>query len=547
MKMLQKIAFLFIILIYITSALHAQNELCSLTSGLGNVTDRVKVIGNIPLETGMNGKARNIWDLQLFGQDVFIGFGNTTTNSGPIDLTSYNLGTRSFKFHGKNKNEAIEKFRIHNSELYIPASDPVAGDILKYSLNKNGIFEDRSFNPKLAHVRDIAFFENKRFLFGNSRCPIEKTSECNGLILEDISSGVIQTGVLSPLLEMAEPLNNSRWNWFFGYLIWNGTLILPNAMFTESYNPNLAIEDNLFFTYKNGGMSWSAYEPVSQRLKHEYFYPVNTDPNQQNPTGQKISLRPVSQIEFQGKLLYTLRSYSIFDDYYLKEYNNSRGFILKENLLEDASFVNLPSHEAVGEDLLIIENEVYVLANRRNAADEHTVFIYKSNAPSTDSESWEEVLFFESSNMARSFEFDGTYFYLGLGYNEGDSLAHSGNLLQISACNTEHCPQLGAPCDDLNPCTIQDQHNGFCDCIGIYNDLDANGICDYYETCNTDDLIVPSVPNDLVFYGADDINVEAFVPPYSDVFISASTSLTLLPTFEVSFLSVLNLQINPCE
>lgn len=546
MKVVQSLSLQFTILILTTIILKAQMGVCSLATDLGDVTERVKVIGNIPLETGMNGKARNIWDLQFFGDDIFMGFGNTTTNPGPIDLVSYNIQTQSFKYHGDNKNEAIEKFRVHNSDLYIPASDPVSGNVLKYSISNEGTFVEQSFNPLLAHVRDIAFFEDQRFLLGNSRCPSEKTPECNGLILEHITTGLIETGVLSPLLQLTGTLENSRWNWFFGYLIWNDELILPNAMFTESYMPNLILEDNLFFTYKDGDISWSAYEPENQRLKHEYFYPVNTDPNQSDLKGQKVTLRPVSQIEFQGKLLYTLRSYSIFEEYYLQEYNNSRGFILKEHLQEEANFVSLPEADAVGEDLLLIENEVYVLANKRISANEHIVYIYKSNNPTLDSGSWEELMFFESSNMARSFEFDGEYFYIGLGINEGDDVEQAGNLLQLSACDPMQCPQEGEPCDDLNPCTIQDQHNGFCECNGIFYDLDTNGICDYYEACNSDDIILPSVPSDLQFYGENDINVDAFVPPYSDVFISASNSLTLLPTFEVSILSELDLQINPC-
>jgi hypothetical protein len=41
----------------------------------------------------------------------------------------------------------------------------------------------------------------------------------------------------------------------------------------------------------------------------------------------------------------------------------------------------------------------------------------------------------------------------------------------------------GSPCDDGNDCTINDQYDAFCNCLGTYQDSDEDGVCDGQDLC----------------------------------------------------------------
>ena len=45
------------------------------------------------------------------------------------------------------------------------------------------------------------------------------------------------------------------------------------------------------------------------------------------------------------------------------------------------------------------------------------------------------------------------------------------------------CDVPGTPCDDRDPCTINDVFDDNCDCVGTYQDSDADGLCDATDNC----------------------------------------------------------------
>lgn len=62
-------------------------------------------------------------------------------------------------------------------------------------------------------------------------------------------------------------------------------------------------------------------------------------------------------------------------------------------------------------------------------------------------------------------------------------------------CSThDNCPnapgQIGSPCDDGNPCTINDVLNASCQCVGTFQDTDGDGVCDANDSC-------PAVPGQI--------------------------------------------------
>jgi len=55
----------------------------------------------------------------------------------------------------------------------------------------------------------------------------------------------------------------------------------------------------------------------------------------------------------------------------------------------------------------------------------------------------------------------------------------------------------GASCDDGNPCTASDAFNANCDCVGVFQDADFDGICDTDDICpNLDDQLIGTGCND---------------------------------------------------
>ncbi|MEM7105032.1 MAG: fibrobacter succinogenes major paralogous domain-containing protein [Bacteroidota bacterium] len=70
----------------------------------------------------------------------------------------------------------------------------------------------------------------------------------------------------------------------------------------------------------------------------------------------------------------------------------------------------------------------------------------------------------------------------------------------------DDCPDA-MPCDDNDPCTIDDTFNENCDCIGTFEDADGDGVCDSLDACpNFDDNLIgtpcddndPCTTNDII-------------------------------------------------
>jgi hypothetical protein len=140
---------------------------------------------------------------------------------------------------------------------------------------------------------------------------------------------------------------------------------------------------------------------------------------------------PWHPVEFKKALVYPVRSYSYYNRNYHQEYMNSIGFYVKPALGVTPFSVVFPDGRSVGEDVLIIDNQLYAISNARVAKDKFIVYVYKTDDP-TVAENWQEVLHFRSTNKVRSFEYlDGT-FYFGLGQDYGDLIGKAGEILSFS-------------------------------------------------------------------------------------------------------------------
>jgi len=66
----------------------------------------------------------------------------------------------------------------------------------------------------------------------------------------------------------------------------------------------------------------------------------------------------------------------------------------------------------------------------------------------------------------------------------------------------------GKECDDNDLCTIDDQYNASCECLGIFEDTDSDGVCDAEDLC-------PDIDNDIINTPCDDGNPQTSNDRYS--------------------------------
>ncbi len=81
--------------------------------------------------------------------------------------------------------------------------------------------------------------------------------------------------------------------------------------------------------------------------------------------------------------------------------------------------------------------------------------------------------------------------------------SHGPNLDQLVLSFCTDCDMSGQPCDDGNPCTVEDVYDAFCNCGGIYLDTDQDGVCNTNDICEGSDDTIDS-DNDGKPDGCDD-------------------------------------------
>ena len=73
--------------------------------------------------------ARNVWDIQVFGDKIYLGHGNSSNrgparNAGPVKVISYHPRSDRFKKEFTVDEEQIGRYRIIGNQLQIPGHDP---------------------------------------------------------------------------------------------------------------------------------------------------------------------------------------------------------------------------------------------------------------------------------------------------------------------------------------------------------------------------------------------------------------------------------------
>jgi hypothetical protein len=398
---------------------------CGTLSQENNNNNAIVRLGNPLLEDGKIDRALNVWDLQVFEGQIYIAGGSTVNNAGPINVWAYNPMTQSFIKEYTVAEEAIEHYKVFDNQLYIPAADPRGNDANKfYRKTINGNWFKYSSNAvKLAHVRDLIQTKNGCLLLvGNNRSPNNKNKDAPGTAITCDHGNSFQGAGVNNSPSIGNVVL-ADYNWFFSVFSYQNTIYAPTSMLKDAW----ALPGTISI-YDQRQKSFI----LDSKLNNSEFIPEQQIQENKGKYGFETIYRIWHPVEFNHSLIYSVRSYSNSSNkkLYKENYMNSLGMYLKKDMGKSPKVVKLP-HRAIGEDILVINNELYVLANKKSWRDHFTIYVFKTSEPSNQ-KSWQKILSFESRNKARSFEYLNNKFYFGLGQDYGDVIANSGDILSYT-------------------------------------------------------------------------------------------------------------------
>jgi hypothetical protein len=392
---------------------------CSACSQGEDVTSKVKYLGNPMSQDGQKGRALNVWDLQVFDGKVYVAGGSSITNSGPINVWAYNPKTEAFEQEYTVDEEVIEHFRVIEHELYLPAGDPRNNDANKYY--RKGVNSQwrkySSSSVKLAHVRDLLKTSNGDILLvGNNRQFGDFSKPAIAITSDD---GISFSGVDVENIPPMKDVILVDYNWFFSIFSYQNKIYATTALLRKDFQQpgSIAVYDSPNKRFFLDAQLKSSDLIPSQRIK--------------NPFGSlqdSAIYRIWNPVEYQGSLVYPARSYSISQNNARQAYMNSLGLFIKLTPESNPFAVKFPRRKALGEDVIVINNELYALANLEKERGKFIVYVYKTTNP-IKRKNWAEVLHFSSSNKARSFEYFNQTFYFGLGQDDGEPVNNSGTII----------------------------------------------------------------------------------------------------------------------
>ncbi len=379
------------------------------------LNERIINLGNPLAKDNKADRALNVWDLQVYNSKIYIAGGSTVHDAGPINIWAYNPFTHSFNKEYTVDEEAIEHYKVFDNELYIPAADPCQGDSNKFyrkKLNEKWKLYSSNFLT-LAHVRDLIKTNTDDILLvGNNRYADDLTQPATAITSDNGKSfqGAGIDKVPDPLIDF---------NWFFSVFSYNNKIYAPSSVLRDYFNV-----PKIIATYNPKIKKFE----LDDNLTNDEFIPANEIGKNRGKYGLNIIYRIWNPVEFKSFLVYPVRSYSINPDTYQEAYMNSLGFYVKEDMGKTPRAVQFPDGSSVGEDVLVLNDELYVLANQKISPTKFIIYVYKTDFPARD-DNWKEVLHFQSTNKARSFEYLDCKFYFGLGQDYGDPIGKSGDIL----------------------------------------------------------------------------------------------------------------------
>ena len=341
----------------------------------------IEMLGNPFREKYRDGSdiyARNIWDMQVYNDRVYLGHGNSNNNgpspnAGPVDVWYWDTMESRFVKEFIVDDEQIDHYRIIDGKLIIPGHDPKESWDLGnyYILNENKWKKIRTI-PNGIHNYDMLKFKEQLFA----------------------AIGTKDGGAIARSDD-----NGKTWNIFDlpkrrAYTLFS----LNNKLYASTFG-------NALFEYNKEGFL--------QIL-------VNLFPNVKS-TKNMLMVRPV---RFKDTLVYIGANNSI--DHQWTPFG-----LYKAKSIEQSIKVKLHTDDTPY-DIIINGSYCYVLVNSAPKIVDGRYKYWIKVLRSEDLESWKELIRFEANTFARSFEISGNNVYFGMGSSTAQISSETGNILRIS-------------------------------------------------------------------------------------------------------------------
>jgi hypothetical protein len=342
--------------------------------------------------------ARNIWDMKLFENRIYIGTGNSrniapSCNAGPVPIIIFKPSNDSFNFEylassyiGSNKilkkektknafikEEKINRFLTINNNLIIPGHDPTQnwsfGNF--YLKDKNSWIQYRTIKNAV-HNFDMAYFDNKLFA----------------------AIGIYKNKKFKPTVAISDDFGK---NWTYQDIIRNGSKV---------YNL-LKVGNRLFATTLFSNQETvSASEYIqgnfigNKSLNRDFFFP-ETD----FVKNKKILI---------NKKLYINNNLTLYLGSYAGNAHQPKtlGLYKIENKQNEIYTSKINTNESRILDFVKYQDMIYLLTDKYDDGIYHIKVI---TSQKDDLTSWAEAASFYSRNIIRAFEVTKDYLYLGIG------------------------------------------------------------------------------------------------------------------------------------
>jgi len=329
-----------------------------------------KVLANFP------------WDLKLWNGKIYRAAGNYSAHNASTPIWAFDLASQSWENTAWVAEEAIHRFVEIGGKLCTPGIDPTGGWDMGnyYVLEENGWQQIRNL-PNGVHCFDLIEFDGKIFAGLGTEVPENTVA---------VSTDGGKSFSFVPLYEDGKPLDTSSLQWMrtYEFMEYNNTLyaLISGRLGIGNKTMLFRYEDNKMVYIDNG------YQYVGGLSHNASYIP--------------------GKFEFDGALYLTCNYLYAVTDF---------------SDINTRVKVSMPKGETVT-DAFLKDGTIYVLSYYKPWDKPYHVRIYASTTGKAGS--FTEVLSFLYDVKPCSFEFDGTYFYVGLG---GSNVTNAKNGMVVRA------------------------------------------------------------------------------------------------------------------
>lgn len=331
--------------------------------------------------------ANYIWDVHIFDGKAYVGSGDYDKNAGEVRFNAFNLETNAWEKMQDTTDMAIHTFVEIGGKLYAPGIDSTDSDGWawgNYYVLENGKWVKHRNIPNGIHCFDMIGFDNKIFMAmgGNNEQQMIAVSSDGGKTFSHL-----------PIYRGSNPLNPSGYDpkWFRGYdfVEYKGNLY---ALLTYRLTSN-GIYAKDIYRYDGDKMVYVGRDNFSGRVGRNYWQAA-------------FEWKDTCYIAAKG--LFAITDFS-------STTNNKQA-------------IAMPGGEIVS-DAILHNDTMYTLGYTENADGSYQVVIYKSTTGAAGS--FTQVASFKYEGIPYSFDFDGSYFYVGIGQPSANDTSKAGMLLRV--------------------------------------------------------------------------------------------------------------------